>query len=136
MANRTHSTTGDNPLPLDVVELDQHPDGALLQAAAAFHRLREEDSRAWKAIPDDKDLTQAHWDWCNSEKGYWTLIDSACERVRQLPARTLEGLRAKALVAETLLLEHHGTQIAENCEGEEIYVAMSLARDILGRVRA
>jgi hypothetical protein len=107
-------------------------DGELLQAAADFHRLRAKDLAAWSALPADKALEHARWDWCNSDEGDWTLTDAACERVQQLPARTPEGIRAKARVAQTLLLEHHGPLIEEDAAGEEIAVAMSLVQDILG----
>ena len=107
-------------------------DGELLQAAADFHRLRAADKAAWAALPGDKTLEDERWDWCNSEEGDWTLVDAACERVRQLPARTPEGLRAKAGVAQALLFEHHKPAIEEGCEDEEVAVAMSLCRDILG----
>jgi hypothetical protein len=110
----------------------QELDGELLQAAADFHRLRAKDRAAWSALPNIKAWEEARWDWCNSEEGDWTLIDAAIDRIKELPARTPEGVRAKAGVAQALLFENNKPSIEEGCEDEEVAVAMSLCRDILG----
>jgi hypothetical protein len=118
------------------VDKAEELDGELLQAAADFHRLRAKDKAAWATLPRDAAVERARWDWCNSEEGDWTLTDAATRRVSDLPARTPEGLRAKARVAQALLLEHHGSLIEEDAADEEIAVAMSLVQDILGRAGA
>ena len=109
-------------------------DGELLQAAADFHRLRAQDKAFWKTLSDDPG--NVIWDQHNAPDGRWTRIDEAADRVAELPAKTPEGLRAKATVVEALMIEHHGEQLEEGCEDEQVRLAMSLACDVLGKARA
>ncbi len=110
----------------------QELDGQLIGAAADFHRLRAESKAFWSGSEAlGREAEERMWDDCDA--GLWRLTDGAMALVAKLPARTPEGLRAKASVAQALFLEHHGGQIEEGCEDEEIKVSLSLVRDILGR---
>jgi hypothetical protein len=40
MANHAHTTAGGYPPPPDLIDLNAHPDGALLRVCAALERLR------------------------------------------------------------------------------------------------
>ncbi len=110
---------------------DQHPDRELLAAAGDFHRMRAEDKAFWKVTKDDPG--NKHADAFNQPDGLWTRIGGAVQRVSNLPAVTPEGLRAKATVLEEMIRQQHSTQLEEGCEDEEIMVALSLVRDVLGR---
>jgi hypothetical protein len=109
----------------------QESDGELLAAAADFHRMRAEDKAFWKVTKDDPG--NKHADAFNAPDGLWVRTSGAVQRVSDLAAATPEELRAKASVLEDLIREHHGRQLEEGCEDEEIMVALSLVRDVLGR---
>jgi hypothetical protein len=113
---------------------DQHPDRELLRGAGDFHRMRAEDIAFWKVTKDDPG--NKHADAFNQPDGLWTRIGGAVQRVSDLPAVTPEGLRAKATVLEEMIRQQHSTQLEEGCEDEEIMVALSLVRDVLGRADA
>ena len=112
----------------------QGPDAELLAAAGDFHRMRAEDKAFWKATKDDPEDKYANA--FNQPDGLWVRISGAVQRVSDLPAVTSEGLRAKATVLEAVIRQEHRAQLEEGCEDEEIRVALSLARDVLGRVAA
>jgi hypothetical protein len=106
-------------------------DADLLAAAAAFHKLTAEDVAYWKAIGEEDDRDNKHWNACNADGGLWTRLYAATRRACELPAKTPEGLRAKASVVQALIIEHHGT---EECGvwDEAVDAAMSLVRDLVG----
>jgi hypothetical protein len=108
----------------------QELDGELLAAAAAFHKLTAVDVAYWKAIGEEDDRDNKHWNACNAEDGLWTRLYAATTSVRDLPAKTPEGLRAKATVVEALIIENHSAE-TDNW-GDEIRAAMSLIRDLVG----
>jgi hypothetical protein len=80
-----------------------------------------------------EDPGNKHADAFNRPDGLWIRIGGAVQRVADLPATTSEGLRAKATVLEEMIRQQHSTQLEEGCEDEEIMVALSLVRDVLGR---
>jgi hypothetical protein len=93
--------------------------------------MRVEDKAFWKATKDDPG--NKHADASNAPDGLWTRIGVAIQRVSNLIAATPEGLRAKASVLEEIIRQEHRRQLEEGCEDEEIMVALSLVRDLLGR---
>ena len=50
MANHAHTTTGRPLPPPDIVDLDAHPDGALLRVCAGLVRMRDAQDRLENAI--------------------------------------------------------------------------------------
>jgi hypothetical protein len=122
-----------NSLATDI--LTQAPeaqgDGELLAAAAAFHKFTAEDVAYWKAIGEEDDRDNKHWNAWNADGGLWTRLYAATRRTCELPAKTPEGLRAKAGVVEALIIEHHGPEERGDWD-EAVEAAMSLVRDLVG----
>jgi hypothetical protein len=121
-------------LATDILALaakDQGPDGELLAAAVDFHRMRAEDKAFWEVTKDDPG--NKHADAFNQPDGLWVRISGAVQRVSNFAATTPEGLVAKASVLEEIIRQEHRAQLEADCEDEEIMVALSLLRDVLGR---
>jgi hypothetical protein len=105
-------------------------DAQLLAAVDDFQRLTAE-GQVWNArIKAEPDGNAGEEMMKGPAEKVWKAAYDSANRVACLPARTLEGMRAKASVAEVLLLEHHGRAIDEGIGDEEIVVALSLARDL------
>ena len=92
------------------------PGRELLAAAGHFHRMRAEDKAFWKVTKDDPG--NKHADAFNQPDGLLTRIGGAVQRVSEM------------------IRQQHSTQLEEGCEDEEIVVALSLVRDVLGRADA
>jgi hypothetical protein len=107
----------------------QELDGELLAAAADFHKFTAEDRAFWEAVGVEAD--QDNRNACNAEDGIWTRLFAATGRVRDLPAKTLAGFRAKASVVEALIIEQNGPEERGDWN-EDIDLAMSLVRDLMG----
>jgi hypothetical protein len=104
-------------------------DAELLAAAADFHKLTAEDVAFWNSV--EQDLDNKHWDACNAEGGLWTRLYAATDRVIELSAMTLDGMRAKASVVKALIIEQNGPEERGHWN-EDTHAAMSLIRDLVG----
>jgi hypothetical protein len=99
MANRDYTTGG--PLPLTLIDLEQHPDGELLRLIAqgtkareAYYLLTKRGYRRGLAKADRAEVSAAY---CARFRLETTIVAT--------PAKTKFGLTAKALFA----LEHEAT---------------------------
>jgi hypothetical protein len=110
-------------------------DGELLATCASIHRFFAEDERH-SAIMEAANRADHDRLWAEVDQAVWQPLNAAVDRLSEFRARTPEGIAAKARVTEFLLMRYHGTEIAEGCEGEEVRLALSLARDITGRASA
>ena len=93
------------------------PDGELLEAAAAIAAI-DRQTAAWELT--DKSVMDP--DWQAELDDFWVFAD----RVRQVPARTPEGLQAKARVLHSV---YQGVSGEMDHIGEHLH---SLVRDMLG----
>lgn len=87
MAAHAYSTPGNGPLPLTLIDLEQHPDGDLLRLCAKMTNLQDRVDRPGAAL--DTQLS----------KDYWATAD----RIVQTHPRTADGFQMKALVALAML---------------------------------
>jgi hypothetical protein len=107
-------------------------DAELLETAASYHRMREEDRAFWASVREEDDADNKMWDAHNAPDGLWTRINNTVDRVAELPASTPAGRKAKASVLDDLIREQHSSQIEANCTDQDVTVAMSLIRDLVG----
>ncbi len=94
MAEHAHTTGAARPLPFEIIDLDNHPDGSLLRMCAALIRLRETLDGACTSLSHPRAKQAA--------EGVRRLVERAWELregIAATPARTPEGLLEKARIA-------------------------------------
>ncbi len=94
-------------------------DGELLEAASGVAAIDRQQA-AWMEAGSGSDA-----EWEETAASYWANAD----RVLQLPARTPEGIKAKARVLRSVYLSVAGSE--GDCVGEHLH---SLVRDMLGEI--
>jgi hypothetical protein len=120
MAGYTYSTGG-NPLPLTLINLDQHADGDLLRLCAKMTNLRERWDQPGGAF--DLGLTREYW--------------KTAELIAVALPRTEDGLRMKAMIG--IDLARLGTQPVVSLGTAALgpwAIAAGVMRDVLLRVQA
>ena len=116
----------------------QEMDGALLAAVAEL-RERDAENEKLKLIlrgPIGEDSDRAH-KYC--DEFLWDRLDELVDTIINLPAKTPEGIRGKAWALELWLnreVPNFIDEKFEDCAESPHLLAMSLARDILGRASA
>jgi hypothetical protein len=113
-------------------------DGELLSNADELFRLEAEYMRLRPLIrslkPEDQPAAEAAFEY--ADKHLWDRQDEIIDEMIVTPARTPEGIVAKARALELWLNRRVPVAIADTfddcAEGHEA-LAMSLARDVLGR---
>lgn len=114
-------------------------DGELLADAAEYLGLRASYLGHYQPIMQSgaKPAGQEAWDHCNVK--LWPRELELIARITDAQARTPEGLRAKAAALEALLhqdVPEFTNDTFEDCAEDHERLAMSLARDTLGRTGA
>lgn len=85
MAKHLNSTPGSSPLPLTLVDLDRHPDGELMRLCSQAGRLRD------RAYLDGIDVYQC------PGPDYVPSLHRLIGKISDMPAKTIEGFKLKAL---------------------------------------
>jgi hypothetical protein len=104
-------------------------DAALIRAVREFHHLRAVDATLGACIQHTDDAETNTILWAYGDEEIWPARAASVSRVASFKAKTLRGLRAKASVAEVLLLEKHGECTPGGRDGDELALALSLVRD-------
>ena len=108
-----------------------HPDAELLGVCAALGRLRDEWQRLWTFTSDGPDLaTEADRAWERYDSEVWPgRTGGLLARLLTLPARTPEGLAAKAAA---VCAQDDATSYSGDCHDDACALWASVARDAAG----
>jgi hypothetical protein len=113
-------------------------DGELLAAVAELRERDAEDNKLKLILrgPAGEENERAH-KYC--DEFLWDRLDELVDTIIDLPAKTPEGIRGKAWALELWLnreVPNFIDEKFEDCAESPHLLAMSLARDILGRASA
>lgn len=100
MAERAHITGGSRPLPLEIIPLDQHPDGELLRLCGRMTNLQDRWDEPGAEL--DRALSRDYW--------------STSDRIAAIHPKTADGFQMKAMVALAMLYPSQ-RQVEAMCDG-------------------
>ena len=110
-------------------------DEALIAAVTEL-RQRDAEHQGLKPIMGGPDAAEADRAWSYCDETLWPRQNELIETITGTPARSPEGLRAKALALELWLNREVpvfvGETFEDRAEAPDL-LAMSLARDVMGR---
>ena len=116
MAEHAHSTGSSAPLPLTLIDLETHPDGALLRLCGKMANLQDRFDRPGAGL--DTALS----------KEYWATVD----QITAIYPKTIDGFQMKAMMALAMLAPKV-REVSRICNGKPGLWAgiVSLASDVI-----
>ena len=111
-------------------------DGELISAATELQALGDRYVGHFRPIINSGDEEASKAAWAHCEAVVWPREDELIDFIIATPARTPEGIRSKGAILELWLNREVPTFLAdtfEDCADQHELLAMSFARDVLGR---